>query len=282
MEKILITGSNGYLGACVFEELSQNKTKFVEKLPCRLDEIEPLSLDFDLVIHCAGALRYRKGEHSNSNTVGTKKLINGLKKSTKLVYISSKSIYGTQSTGDLTEKSTPRPDDDYGISKYEGELLVVKSGFPYMIIRSSTLFGLGVNNLGIAFPSVALQQLFQGNTINLHTPDVLHEYLYVKDLASVISKLIENPKNWNEAFNVSGPKQSLSVLINTIAKNVANISTPSGRVQTSEKESNSSFFLDSSKLMQAIGEDIYTPSEVVVKQMCEYIQEQNSQVVSRT
>lgn len=281
MEKVLITGANGYLGACVFEELSSNKTKLVQKLKCRLDEIKPLSLDYDMVIHCAGALRHRNGEHSNSNTEGTKKLISGLKQNTKLVYISSKSIYGTKLTGTFTEHSTPKPDDDYGISKYKGELLVQESGLPYINIRSSTLFGLGVNNLGIAFPSVALQQLFQGHNISLYSPDVFHEYLYVKDLASIISKLIESPVNWNEAYNVSGPKQSLSVLINAIAKNLNNILTSTGRVQTIEKESNSGFFLDSSKLIKTIGEDIYTPNEIVIKHMCEYIQSQYSHLFSR-
>lgn len=274
MEKVLITGADGYLGACVFEEISSNKTKLVHKLNCRLDEIKPLSLDYDMVIHCAGALRYRKGEHSNSNTDGTKKLISGLKKNTKLVYISSKSIYGTKLTGTFTEQAAPMPDDDYGISKYKGELLVQESGHPYMNIRSSTLFGLGVNNLGIAFPSVTLQQLFQGQNISLYSPDVFHEYLYVKDLASIISKLIDSPDNWNEAYNVSGQKLSLSVLINAIAKNLNNILTSTGKIQIVEKESNSGFFLDSSKLIKTIGEDIYTPNETVINQMCEYIQSQ--------
>lgn len=281
MEKVLITGADGYLGACVFEELSANKTKLVQKLKCRLDEIKPLSLDYDMVIHCAGALRHRSGEHSNSNTEGTKKLINGLKKSTKFVYISSKSIYGTKLTGTLTEHSTPKPDDEYGISKYKGELLVQESGLPYINIRSSTLFGLGVNNLGIAFPSVALQQLFQGRNINLYTPDVFHEYLYVKDLASIISKLIEKPINWNDVYNVSGPKQFLSFLINDIAKYIDDILPNMGKVQKIEKESNSGFFLDSSKLIKTIGENIYTPNEIIIKQMCEYIQSQNSYLFSR-
>jgi nucleoside-diphosphate-sugar epimerase len=271
MEKVLITGANGYLGACIFDELSVDKTKTVHRLQGRLDEIKPGTLDYDLVVHSAGALRIRKDQNMKTNAEGTLSLVNGLTKRTKIIYISSKSIYGTKSEGYITEKMIPKPDDEYGISKYEGELAILESGLPFIILRSSTLFGLGVNNLGSAFPSIAMLQLYNGNDINLHIPDLLEEYLYVKDLASIISKLISIPNSWNNVFNVSGPKQALSALINVIEhylkKNTANI----GRIHKITKVQNNKFYLDSSKIENAIGRKIYTPNEIIIGRMVEYI-----------
>lgn len=268
MEKVLVTGANGYLGACIFHQL--NKTKTVYKLKGRLEEIKPDSLNYDLVIHCAGALRYRKGQHQKANAEGTKQLIKGLKPETKIVYISSKSVYGLRLEGTLTEQTPPQPADNYGITKYEGEHAIIESGFPFIILRPSTLFGLGVNNPGPAFPSLAMQKLQQGNDINLYTPDVLHDYLYVWDLTYIVSTLIDNPDNWNNIFNASGKKRSLHVLINTIFDYIKKNTETTGRINTISKKPEKSFFLDTARLEKAIGKISYTPDEDVIKRMGSY------------
>jgi dTDP-4-dehydrorhamnose reductase len=271
MDKILITGANGYLGACVFDDFSSTKNKSVIKFQGRLQDIEPKSLDFDLVIHCAGALRYRKGEHSISNAEGTKKLINGLKNKAKIIYISSKSIYGTKSEGYLTEQTMPKPDDDYGISKYEGELAVVESGFPYIILRSGTLFGIGINNPGTAFPYLAMQKLFNGNNVAIFTPDVVEEYLYVKDLAAIVLKLSERDTDWNTILNVSGRKQSLFELVDMIEQQLKAKNLIIGEVKKTYKPPSNKFYLDCSKLEQFLDYNYLTSSDLVISEMIEFI-----------
>ena len=268
MAKVLITGTSGYLGSCLYNEMISGKTKEVQSLEGRLNEIKAGSLDFDLVIHCAGALRYRKDEHYSSNNEGTKFLIEGLKKETPIVYISSKSIYGTQRNGILDESSMPMPDDDYGNSKYLGEQLVIKSGLPYLILRSSTLFGLGFKNLGPAFPSVGTKMLFLGKDISLNSPDIIHDYLYIKDFCSIIVRLSETTNTWNNTFNVAGPHQSLYEMIKEIDK----IAMPSkGKIQFSNKPSNPGFLLDSTKLINVLGPNIYTKNEVIFNRIVEYL-----------
>lgn len=271
MEKIIVTGANGYLGACVFDLLSQDKANDVHKLTGRLEEIEAGSLSYDLVVHCAGALRCREGQHQTCNADGTKYLINGLSNKSKLIYISSKSIYGTNLEGQFSELDYPQPDDDYGRSKYEGELEILKSRLPYVILRSSTLFGLGIDNLGPAFPSKAMLELHKGNDINLHTPDVAHEYLYVKDLAQIISKIKALPACWNQIYNVSGKLESLSSLILSIENYLKTNANALGQIVKTPKSLNKSFYLDSSKLWQALGEEILSPTEHVHREMIDYI-----------
>lgn len=270
MEEILVTGANGYLGACVFDLLSQNKTNDVYKLAGRLEEIKAGSLSYDLVVHCAGALRYREGQHQKCNADGTKCLINGLSKRSRLIYISSKSIYGTGLEGRFSEQDYPQPDDDYGRSKYEGELQILKNRLPHVILRPSTLFGLGIDNLGAAFPSKAMLELHKGNDIKLHTPDVLHEYLYVKDLARIISKLIDLPSCWNQIYNVSGQLESLSSLMLSIEDYLKTNANALGQIIQTPQSPHKSFNIDSSKLWKAMGKQTLTSSNLVVQEMGEY------------
>jgi nucleoside-diphosphate-sugar epimerase len=270
MEKILVTGAKGYLGACLLHELEQNYPT-VDALSGRLEEIEARSLDYDLIVHSAGALRYRKGQHQQSNVEGTRHLLKGCRKPTRIIYISSKSAYGISRKGLLGEEAVPQPTDDYGKSKYGGEQVIIESGFPFMIIRPTTLIGLGVGNPGPAFPSVAMQQLLQGNDINLFTPDVLHEYLYVWDMASFVSKLIIKPENWNETYNASGPKRSLHQLMKAIRDYTKSHIAHSGKIKMIEKEPVQSFYLDSSKLKKAISSLNYTPDSILIEKLGEFI-----------
>ncbi len=263
MEKVLITGSSGYLGACIFQEAE--KSRHVHKLEGRLENIRPESLDYDMVIHCAGALRHRKGQHRSANEEGTKKLIKGLKRPAKFIYISSKSIYGTQRKGLLSEKSIPQPDDDYGITKYASELAVIESGYPYIIIRPSTLIGLGLNNPGPAFPSIAMQQLASGNDVHLFTPDISHEYLYVWDLAKILLQMTDNPLCWNDIFNIAGPKRSLHHLFDIIEEFFSSRSFSAGKINKIQKEPVESFFLDYTKLDKIMGGIQFTPDEEIIE-----------------
>ncbi len=269
MEKVLITGSSGYLGACFYHELSKNKN--VYPLKGRLEEIKPDSLDYDTVIHCAGALRYRKGQHTKSNVEGTIKLIRGMAKPATFIYISSKSVYGTNREGDFSEETAHNPNDDYGITKYQGELAVLESNLPYLIIRPSTLIGLGYNNLGPAFPSFAMHQLYNRRDINLFTPDLLHEYLYVWDLVYVVIKLLEDRKNRNSIFNVSGKRRSLHALINTMSAYFNKKGIVPGNVIKVHKKPPKNFYLDTTKLEKALGKIDYTSDEIVIERMGDYL-----------
>ncbi len=271
MDKILITGSSGYLGACILALLRSQGNFEIDTLKGRLEDIEPKSLDYDLVIHSAAALRYRKNQQVDSNENGTRKLLEGLQKPAKIVYISSKSVYGTKRNGVLNEESALFPDEEYGVTKRSGEVDVVASQMPYLILRSSTLFGLGIDNLGYAFPSTATKKLASGDDINLFTPDVNHEYLYVKDLANIVARLIDTDESWNNIYNVSGPTHSLLSLFKEIEEQLKSASISPGSIQRVQQTMDKQFFLDSSKLENLLESDIYTPTVEIVKEMINYI-----------
>lgn len=269
MEKILVTGSSGYLGATVYKIL--HKTGKVDKLQCRLEQIRPRTLSYDIVIHCAGALRYRTGEHIKSNAEGTRYLIEGLNPDARIVYISSKSVYGIDLEGVFTEETIPEPSDDYGKSKYLGERALLESDHPYIILRASTLFGLGVDNLGPAFPSLVIQNLLLGRSITLFTPDVNHEYLYVWDLAQIVAKLVLKQECWNNIFNISGRARSLHQLIRLILDKHKDHGFSSAKLIETYRKPPKSFFLDSSRIEKVIGKKFNTDDQQVVQKMFEFL-----------
>lgn len=112
MSRILITGTTGYLGYILYQWFSEKSNYSIITLNERLENLIPQSLEVDWVIHCAAALRARIGEHHTSNVEGTQKLIEAFKNKPKIIYTSSKSVYGLIRNEIMTEKHTPIPDDE--------------------------------------------------------------------------------------------------------------------------------------------------------------------------
>jgi nucleoside-diphosphate-sugar epimerase len=263
MAKILITGACGYLGAAVFETLRSRSG--VCTLDGRLEDIRPGSLDCDAVIHCAGALRHRTEDLQGSNVEGTRRLLAGVSKSCRVIYISSKSVYASDTQSCLSEEAPVEPFDDYGRSKLAGEKWVMDSGRPWIILRAGTLFGLGVGNPGITFPSKAMRDFCQRREVTLAEPDVLHDYLYVWDLACLTVKLVLDPSFPEGIYNIAGPGRLLHPLIFAMADYVQ-MRTGFAPVIRKTPAGGSWFNrLDSSKLDCAIGGIRYTGDGAVIE-----------------
>ncbi|MFO7569933.1 MAG: SDR family oxidoreductase [Smithellaceae bacterium] len=269
MGKILITGAAGYLGAAVFEALKFHQN--VVRLTGRLEDIQPASLDCDLVVHCAGALRHRTEDLQRCNVEGTRRLLEGLPPACRMIYISSKSVYRANDVESLTEDAPVAPFDAYGRSKQLGEQLVMTDGRPWIILRSGTLFGLGIENPGITFPSKAMRDFFERREVVLFDPDVIQDYLYVRDLAMLIAGFIFRKEGWNEVYNVAGPPRSLYQLIQAVADRVEKIQ---GHKPVIRKVSGGTPWinrLDSSKLEKVAGAIQYTDDASVIALLSEYL-----------
>lgn len=139
--KILLTGSNGFLGSCFYEILSKKHQVYTlsranSDYNCNLEiEIPTLINHFDLIIHSAGkAHTIPKNEIQISqfykvNVLGTINLLEGLKKH-KLpkyfVFISSVSVYGLIEGENISETTPLLAKDPYGKSKIEAESIIQK------------------------------------------------------------------------------------------------------------------------------------------------------------
>jgi len=147
--KLLVTGSNGYIGGSF---INQYKNKYLfESFSLLKQKIEEISFDgIDAVVHCA-ALVHQKVEYypyekyyeiNVEYPVKLAKLAkkNGVK---QFVFISTIAVYG-QDKEILDENSTCNPITPYGKSKLEAEkeLLELNSeDFMISIIRPPIVYG---------------------------------------------------------------------------------------------------------------------------------------------
>ncbi len=206
MAKIIVTGATGFIGYSIYTKLQTQHD--VVALPGRLNEIKPGSIEADVIIHCAGALRHRPTEFYSSNELGTQFLLNGLSKKTKIIYLSSRGVY-RNSISELTETSVVGPDDDYGKTKLAGERLIQESGNPYLILRLTATYGYNGKRLGPTFIDSMIRQMVEQKPIQLFTPDRDHDYLFVEDISTWIQTLIPEGDHWNQIFNCAGKSGSL-------------------------------------------------------------------------
>ncbi|MBI5376048.1 MAG: NAD-dependent epimerase/dehydratase family protein [Candidatus Schekmanbacteria bacterium] len=174
MNKIYLTGAGGFIGSRFLEFMV--KTGFAGEIICpvrgdyafKVNEINKsanfYSADLndkdsvargmkgcDTVFHFAAKASMRKGKGTYStNVIGTKNIVDAANDSgsvKKIIFLSTiwavdRSPYDTCSVP-LDDDSECIPSTAYGRSKYEGELIIKKSGIPYVIFRLPPVYGPG-------------------------------------------------------------------------------------------------------------------------------------------
>lgn len=139
--KILITGSNGFLGKQICHSFKKDNQLFTlsqssANYNVNLAEFVPVFSEiFDLVIHSAGLAHSVPNSENESqrffdvNVTGTINLLkgfSGLNKPKMFVFISSVSVYGLDSGIEIDESYPLNAKDAYGKSKIMTEELLIK------------------------------------------------------------------------------------------------------------------------------------------------------------
>jgi len=138
--KILITGSTGFLGSKILNELKGHDIKSLSRSRSTYNfdltsHVPIFESRFDLVIHAAGKAHslpkneIEKQEFYKINVEGTKNLLNGLSKSGEpkyFVFISSVSVYGHDFGYEIGENKSLEAIDPYGLSKIQAEQIVLE------------------------------------------------------------------------------------------------------------------------------------------------------------
>jgi len=210
MRRILVTGGEGLLGTrlCSFlskkydvvsADINMPKEKRNYKV-IKLDitdkgQIEKNMLELipDVVVHAAALtdvdfceLNHKKADQINVD--GTKNIVEACKKiNAKLLFISTDFVFDGK-RGPYTETAVPNPINYYGKTKKEGEDIVKNSGLPYLVVRTTVLYGEHKNKL--SFVSWVIQQLKNGNQINI-VKDQYTTPTWVDDLANALVFLID-------------------------------------------------------------------------------------------
>lgn len=229
---ILVTGSTGFLGKPLINELSRAEFKVFPVIrealkPSLNDNTVVISgidsktnwqnhlVNKDVVIHCAARVHVMNDAVSDPldafrdvNVLGTMNLANAAAKAgvKRFIFISSIKVNG-ESTTDLpayVSSDNPSPEDPYGISKAEAEEQLLdlgkKTGMEIVIIRPPLVYGPGVKANFAAICKLTSKGLplpFASLVTNKRS------MVYVGNLISLIIECVTNKNAANKVFLVS-------------------------------------------------------------------------------
>lgn len=230
--KILITGSNGFIGSHLAKKLIRLDNE-VFKLPRssslditdfrNLSDIPP----HDIVYHLAGITGYiqdpLKIYHVNiTGTLNTLEWcrINDVKK----MIFSSTYVYGSPIYLPIDENHPLSPNSPYSRSKLFGENLCQAYhedyGLNIAILRFFNVYGCG-QNMAYLIPSI-IKQCFSGK-ITVRDPTPKRDFIYIDDVVSACLKVKDidiSYETFNIGYGVSYSVEEIATLIKDIFQNI--------------------------------------------------------------
>jgi nucleoside-diphosphate-sugar epimerase len=248
--KILITGSNGFIGKALQEETKkrgfnsvcatrysnlefQNKTFDLETfavgdINAHTNWLESLS-NIECVIHCASRAHVMKEKEDNPlniyrivNVEGTRNLAEQAAKAgvKRFVFISSIGVNGFCTNPGLhfSNQDIPAPVDDYAISKWEAEMelnkISMQTGLEVVIIRPPLVYGPGVKGNFLRL----LNLVALGTPLPFGKIRNYRSFIGLDNLLDLIILCINHPKAAGQTFLASdGSDISTSDLIKKLA-----------------------------------------------------------------
>jgi UDP-glucose 4-epimerase len=237
-KRILVTGSTGFVGRNLVEELKRHNVEVVtltDPEGHRIDVVDWQKIkeidDIDTVYHLA-AKTYVPFSFENPretyevNVLGTLNILElcRLRNVEKIVFVSSY-VYGQPRYLPIDEEHPVQPTNPYMRSKVLGEELCRAYnndfGIKCIIFRPFNVYGVGQSS-DFLIPSIISQ--LQGGKIELKDPEPKRDYIYISDL---ISALIETGKfnGHFEIFNIGygksyGVKEIVDKIVQLYGKDV--------------------------------------------------------------
>ena len=229
--RVLVTGSNGFVGSHIVETLLENghtvvcqvrKTsnlKWLKELKVeyfygdvRDDKVIPeMVKGVEAIVLNAGVLRaLNKEDYYLVNQAATKNIAEAVLKYNpglkKLILISSQAAMGPGDNLEgkkIGDKETPV--SDYGLSKLAGEkdLMILDGKVPYTILRPASVYGPRDKDIFIFFKLVSM---------GLRPSPMKKRYiqlLYVKDLGNAVAKALQNRASDYKTYFLAEPKAYL-------------------------------------------------------------------------
>ena len=216
MQRILITGATGFIGAYLCRKLSKRQTsnvtaiynihrgKFpnINYIKCDMANLDSLAILFDkvkpnVVYHLASVTPTRIGKRGNDYVEYFNHFITGQvaklcsEYNSLLIYTSTDLVY--KEGENLTEDSILEPKTVYAESKLNGEEVISSLSSKYFILRMSLVYGLTLNSYE-SFFDYAYKTLRDGKELRAFG-DLYRKPIYVKD---VVFNLLGIPDIYEE------------------------------------------------------------------------------------
>jgi UDP-glucose 4-epimerase len=247
MEKLLVTGANGFVGAALCRELTRRGIPFIGSVrkhaggrPARENEFETsdlsVSVDWrpalagcDVVIHLAARVHMMREQLADPlsvyravNVDATMRLARQAAElgTRRFVFVSSVKVNGERTTDRaFSAGDVPQPEDAYGKSKLEAEQALqewsARSGVELVIVRPPLVYGQGVRA-----NFLRLMQLVQsGVPLPLGSVHNLRSMVALDNLVDFLLLCAAHPAAAGSVWMVSDQQDvSISQLIRLIAR----------------------------------------------------------------
>jgi UDP-glucose 4-epimerase len=247
MEKLLVTGANGFVGAALCRELTRRGIPFIGSVrkhaggrPARENEFETSDLSVpvdwrpalagcDVVIHLAARVHMMREQLADPlsvyravNVDATMRLARQAAElgTRRFVFVSSVKVNGERTTDRaFSAGDVPQPEDAYGKSKLEAEQALqewsARSGVELVIVRPPLVYGQGVRA-----NFLRLMQLVQsGVPLPLGSVHNLRSMVALDNLVDFLLLCAAHPAAAGSVWMVSDQQDvSISQLIRLIAR----------------------------------------------------------------
>ena len=274
LEEILITGSTGFVGSHLIQEIkkdykitgiSKNKTNSVDYKFQSIDITNPkFSLDnkFTKIIHAAalsdvGYCNSHPSECYESNIFATQKMLEFARKNdSDFIFLSSSHVYGIPEHLPISELDICNPLNHYAASKKMSEILCKTYSKTYGLdIKIARIFsGYGPKSYASNLINKIFNQIIHDSKIVLGNLHPKRDFIFISDIVNGLIKIITSEKKGCHVYNIGTGK---SVSIEDVTKICLNISKKDHKL-VSSKEFNreneiSEIYADISKMRTEFG-----------------------------
>jgi len=228
LKKILITGSNGFIGKSLVENLlseyniiglsKEQKNRKINHITKDISKIT--SKDFKnifCVIHLAAITDPKICEDFpekciTTNVLGTQKILESARKNNcKVIYASTSHVYGIPKKLPINETASTSPTSIYAGSKLAGEILCEsyhkQFNMDISIVRIFSVYGPESNN-HLVIPNI-VTQLKNSNIIKLGNINSRRDFIFISDVINAFRIILNNINGFN-VYNV-GAEKSYSI-----------------------------------------------------------------------